>query len=91
MKKVTVIRVDTGQPFILDAQIETNGDGSVSFLLPTGQYAGQDPAAYGARVDGPAKQQYQRATLNGSTVTFLPHPGYPAYVYLLGAGQVYPA
>jgi hypothetical protein len=88
--KVTVLRVDNGDPFIRDAQLVTNADGSVSFLLDDGTYAGQDPQEYGERADGENKQ-YQRATLNGSTVTFLPHPDYPAYVYLLGAGTVYPA
>jgi hypothetical protein len=89
--KVTVIRLDNGEPFIEDAQLVTNTDGSVSFQLPDGKYAGQDPEHYGERADGDATQQYQRATLAGSTVTFLPHPDYPAYVYLLGTGQVYPA
>jgi hypothetical protein len=90
-EKVTVIRLDTGEAFIEDAQLVTNGDGSVSFHLPNGRYAGQDPAQYGVRADGDATQQYQRATLAGSMVTFLPLPDYPAYVYLLGAGKVYPA
>jgi hypothetical protein len=88
--KVTVLRLDNGEPFIEDAQPITNADGSVSFQLPDGSFAGQDPAEYGARADGENKQ-YQRATVTGSTVTFLPHPDYPAYVYLLGAGKVYPA
>jgi hypothetical protein len=88
--KVTVIRVDTGEAFIEDAQLVTNADGSVSFQLADGSFAGQDPQEYGERVDGENKQ-YQRATVTGSTVTFLPHPDYPAYVYLLGAGTVYPA
>lgn len=91
MTKVTLVRVDNGQPFVVEATLETNADGSVSFRLPSGQYAGQDPAQYGARVDGPNTQQYQRATLSGSTVTFLPHPEFPPYVYLIGQGTVYPA
>lgn len=93
---VTVIRLDTGQPFIASAQVVTNGDGSVSFLLPTGDYAGQNPSGYGLRADGPNTQQYQRATLNGNTVTFYPlaEQGgtvYPPYVYLFAEGTVYPA
>jgi hypothetical protein len=91
MQKVTVLRGDNWQPFILEATIEPNADGSVSFKLPTGEYAGQDPTAYGVRADGPATQQYQRATMEGSVVTFLPHPDYPAYVYVIGQGKVYPA
>jgi hypothetical protein len=90
-EKVTVIRLDNGEPFIEDAQLESNSDGSVSFRLPGGGYAGQDPEHYGERADGDATQQYQRATVAGSMVTFLPHPDFPAYVYLLGAGKVYPA
>jgi hypothetical protein len=90
-EKVTVLRLDNGEPFIEDAQLITNSDGSVSFRLPDGKYAGQDPAEYGERADGDATQQYQRATVAGTMVTFLPHPDYPAYVYLLGAGKVYPA
>ena len=94
--KVTVLRLDNAQPFIDDAQLILNADGSVSFQLPDGRFAGQDPAAYGVRADGDATQQYQRATLageavSGSPVTFTPHPDYPARVYLLGVGQVYPA
>jgi hypothetical protein len=88
--KITVLRVDTGEPFIESAQLVENADGSVSFQLPDGTFAGQDPQEYGGRVDGENKQ-YQRATVTGSTVTFLPHPDYPAYVYLLGSGKVYPA
>jgi hypothetical protein len=90
-EKVTVLRVDTGQPFILDAQLETNADGSVSFRLASGDYAGQSPIAYGLRQDDAFAKQYQRATLAGSTVTFLPHPDYPAYAYLIGQGKVYPS
>ena len=89
--KVTVLRVDNGEPFIADAQLITNADGSVSFQLPDGKFAGQDPAEYGVRADGDATQQYQRATVNGTQVVFLPHPDYPARVYILGTGQVYPA
>lgn len=95
---VTVIRLDTGQPFIASAQLVTNGDGSVSFLLPNGAgYAGQNPTAYGLRADGPNTQQYQRAQLNGTNaVTFYPLAEangtiYPPYTYLLGSGTVYPA
>ena len=94
--KVTVLRLDNAQPFIDDAQLVLNADGSVSFQLPDGRFAGQKPETYGEREDGDATQQYQRATLageaiSGSTVTFTPHPDFPARVYLLGVGQVYPA
>jgi len=90
--RCTVVRVDNGLPFIAEAMLEMNADGSVSFLLPNGQYAGQSPdGGYGVRADGPDPQQYQRATLNGSAVTFFPLEGWPLYVYLLGQGRVYPA
>ena len=89
--KVTVLKITDGHPFIADAQMIANADGSVSFLLPDGKFAGQDPQEYGKRADGDATQQYQRATVSGSQVVFLPHPDYPAYVYLLGTGQVYPS
>ena len=94
---VTVLRIDTGKPFIEVAEMESNADGSVSFKLPNDQYAGQDPAGYGVRADGPAKQQYQRATLNGNAVTFYPLVKgdggilFPPYVYLIGFGKIYPA
>ncbi len=92
MKQVTVIRVDNGQPFILSATLITNADGSVSFQLPDGTFAGQSPdGGYGVRSDGDAPQQYQRATLSGNAVTFFPLQGYPPYTYLVGQGQVYPA
>lgn len=91
MKQVTVVRVDTGQPFILSATLVSNADGSVSFQLPDGTFAGQSPdGGYGVRADG-ENSQYQRATLNGSAVTFFPLEGYPPYVYLIGQGTIYPA
>lgn len=93
---VTVIRLDNGQPFIASAQLVKNSDGSVSFALPEGGYAGQNPTAYGLREDGPNTQQYQRASLNGNSVTFYPLAEqngtvYPPYTYLIGFGTVYPA
>lgn len=89
--KVTLIRLDNGQPFVSTATLETNADGSVSFRLPSGHYVGQNPVGYGLREDGPNTQQYQRAMLSGSVVTFVPHPDYPPYAYLIGQGRVYPA
>lgn len=89
---VTVIRLDNGQPFITQAELVNNSDGSVSFLLPNGEYAGQSPdKGYGVRADSTATQQYQRASLSGNAVTFYPLAGYPPYVYLIGQGTVYPA
>lgn len=89
--KCAVYRVDTGSVFIADATVQANADGSVSLLLPNGQYAGQEPGQYGVRHDGPNTQQYQRATLNGGTLTFVPLQNFPACVYLIGQGKVYSA
>jgi hypothetical protein len=88
---VTLVKVDDGQPFVESAELVNNQDGSVSFKLPNGHYAGQEPNVYGERNDNAEPKQYQRATLNGSSVTFLPVEGSLPCVYLLGAGTVYPA
>lgn len=90
--KCALIRVDTGLPFVADATVVTNGDGSVSFALPTGGYAGQEPNAYGTRhdqTDGNPPQAYQRATLNGSAVTFVTRPQDAPMIYLFGQGQAF--
>ena len=87
----TLVRVDNGQPFVAEATKVVNTDGSVSFLLPNGRYAGQEPDQYGVRNDSDSSQQYQRATQTGSAVTFVTRPGDLPCVYLLGEGQVYTA
>ena len=87
--KCTLVRVDTGAPFVADAMLVTNDDSSVSFLLPDGTYAGQEPNVYGQRHDGPATQAYQRATLNGTLVTFVTRPQDAPFVYLIGWGRAY--
>jgi hypothetical protein len=89
--KCAVIRVDTGLPFIADATMVTNGDGSVSFLLASGLYAGQEPNVYGLRHDGPEPQAYQRASLSGAVVTFVTRPQDAPMVYLVGIGKPYAA
>ena len=85
----TLIRVDNGQPFIAQAEKVTNGDGSVSFKLPTGRYGGQEPNLYGVRNDNDGTAAYQRATQNGAVVTFITRAGDEPMVYLIGEGQVY--
>lgn len=91
----TLIRVDTGAPFVADCVVQSNADGSTSFVLPAGGYAGQEPMLYGERHDqGPntgPPQQYQRFTLTGNVVVSLTRPEDPPFVYLFGQGQVYPA
>lgn len=93
--KCTLIRLDNGKPFVEDATLVTNADGSVSFQLPTGMYAGQEPSIpgqpsqYGVRHDGPATQAYQRATLSGSTATFVTRPQDLPCAYLFAQGQAY--
>ncbi len=89
--KCALLRVDTGQPFVAEAALVANSDGSVSFALPDGRYAGQEPNRYGVRHDGDGPQQYQRATLTGSTVTFVTRPQDVPMIYLFGQGSVYPA
>jgi len=89
--KCTLIRLDNGVPFVNEAEVVNNADGSVSFKLPNGQYAGQEPRQYGVRHDGPNTQQYQRASLSGSTAVFCTRPEDPPYAYLFAQGQVYPA
>lgn len=92
--KCAVYRVDNGQPFIADAELVTNGDGSVSFALPNAAgWAGQEPNHYGLRhPDQPHDQNpgaYQRATVNGSCVTFVTRPQDAPMGYLLAQGRAY--
>lgn len=87
----TLIRVDSGLPFVDSCTRVQNSDGSVSYQLPNGQFAGQEPNAYGVRNDNAEAKQYQRATESGNTTTFLPVDGSLPCVYLIGSSQVYPA
>lgn len=91
----SLIRVDTGQPFIAQATPVTNGDGSTSFQLPNNAgFAGQQFGEYGVRNDSANAGMYQRATVNGAAATFvLQAPSGEIYVatYLYGSGQVFPA
>lgn len=90
--KCALIRVDTGLPFVPDATLQSNSDGSVSFLT-VGGWAGQEPNVYGLRhPDQPSSETpgaYQRATLSGSTVTFVTRPQDAPMVYLFGQGQAF--
>lgn len=92
--KCAVYRIDTGLPFIADATLVSNADGSVSFALPNGAgWAGQEPDQYGLRhPNQPANESpgaYQRATVNGSCVTFVTRPQDAPMGYLLAQGQAY--
>ncbi len=91
----TVIRVDTGQPFIQRAELIANEDGSVSFKIGN-NFAGQTPwevgkpSTYGLRYpDGPINGAYQRATRDGNAITFLTRPQDVPCGYLLFIGQAY--
>ena len=88
---VTLIRIDNGEPFVVSATKVPQSDGSMTYQLPTGEFAGQQPNAYGIRNDNAEPKQYQRATESGSTATFIPRDGDTPCVYLIGVGQVYPA
>lgn len=87
----SLVRVDTGLPFVPLATEIANGDGSFSYQLPSGAYAGQEPNQYGVRNDNDEPKQYQRATKSGNVVTFVPLDGALPCAYLLASGQVYPA
>jgi hypothetical protein len=92
--KCALYRVDTGHPFIADAVLHTNDDGSVRFALPNGTgWAGQEPNVYGLRhPDQPADQvpgAYQRATLDGHTVTFVTRPQDPPMGYFFVQGKAF--
>jgi|GEM_PF-6122200 len=88
--KCAVIRLDSGHPFVDDAELVTNSDGSVSFKI-AGGWAGQEPNQYGVRHDDPSEVPgvYQRATLAGSTVVFVTRPQDTPMVYLIGQGKAY--
>jgi hypothetical protein len=87
--KCALIRFDNGLPFVDEAALVTNGDGSVSFALPGGGFAGQEPNVYGGRDDNAEPKAYQRATLAGSTVTFVTRPQDKPQAYLLAQGRAY--
>lgn len=97
--KCCLLRVDTGAPFVADAVLHTNDDGSVSFALPMGGWAGQeatnDPQhvnVYGVRHDqndGEPPKAYQRATLDGKQVVFVTRPQDAPMVYIFGSGKAY--
>jgi hypothetical protein len=89
--KCAIIRLDTGQPFVADAEMVTNSDGSVSFRAGA-VWAGQEPNAYGVRHDQPADQVpgvYQRATVSGGAAVFVTRPQDAPMVYLCGQGRAY--
>jgi hypothetical protein len=97
--KCTLIRVDNGQPFILEGEPIANSDGSTSCRLPSGAWAGQEPLAdgtyrnYGVRhPDQPGDQApgaYQRFTVSGSVAVFVTRPQDPPAAYLYAVGRAY--
>jgi hypothetical protein len=87
--KCALFRLDNGQPFVDEATLVTNDDGSVSFALPGGGFAGQEPNVYGGRDDNAEPKAYQRATREGSIVTFVTRPQDRPLAYLLAQGRAY--
>lgn len=87
----SLVRVDNGQPFVKSAEVISNDDGSSSFQLPEGGYAGQEPNQYGVRHDGPDKQQYQRSLITGNVASFLTRDGDLPCGYLFVPAKVFPA
>lgn len=92
--KCAVYRIDNGLPFIADATLQNNDDGSVSFSLPNNEgWAGQEPNVYGLRhpnqPSNEAPGAYQRATVSGQTVTFVTRPQDAPMGYLLVQGRAY--
>lgn len=86
---VTLLRLDTGQPFVEQAERVQNDDGSVSYRTPAGNYAGQEPNAYGVRNNNTSVGAYQKATERGNLTTFVPRPGDLPCTYLVGEGRAY--
>jgi hypothetical protein len=92
--KCAVYRVDTGKPFIEDATLQDNGDGSVSLSLPNNAgWAGQEPNVYGLRhpnqPSNEAPGAYQRFTLSGSTLVSVTRPQDAPMIYLFGQGRAF--
>lgn len=93
----TVIRLDTGLPFIVNAMLIDNADdGSVSFQLASGLFAGQEPwvvgqpSTYGVPYPPSAVcGAYQRASRDGNTVTFLTRPQDNPCGYALFVGKAF--
>ena len=92
--KCAVYRVDNGLPFIDDAVMQTNDDGSVSFSLPNNAgWAGQEPNIYGLRhpnqPSNEAPGAYQRFTLTGNCIVSVTRPQDKPMIYLFGSGKAY--
>jgi hypothetical protein len=90
--KCVLHRVDNGVRFVEDAIPQKNADGSTSFLLTNGKWAGQEPMQYGVRHDQPGNETpgvYQRATVKGNTAVFVTRPQDPPMAYFYAEGQAY--
>lgn len=82
----------TVKPFIVAERMITNANGSVSFILPDGSVAGQEPMQYGVRHDAPNVADigvYQMARVQGALVTFQTRPQDPMYTYTMAEGQAF--
>lgn len=84
---------DPNEPIFISAvSMLTNANGSVSFILPDGSVAGQEPNQYGVRHDAPDVPSigvYQMATVRGALVSFLTRPGDSMFVYTLMEGTAF--
>lgn len=77
------------KPFIIAVSIVNNDDGSISLFLPNGQYAGQEPNAYGVRNDNSGIGAYQKFTRQGALLISITRPGDTMFVYSIAEGQAF--
>jgi hypothetical protein len=76
-------------PFIVATKVVNNSDGSVSFELSDGRFAGQEPNVYGVRNDNAGIGAYQKFTLSGNLVISQTRPGDAVFVYTVAVGVSY--
>lgn len=79
----------TVTPFIVADHVVTNPDGSVSFVLSDGTFAGQEPNQHGVRNDNRILGVYQKATRTGALVAFLTRPGDQVFTYSMVEARTY--
>ena len=78
------------KPFIVADHIQSNGDGSVSFVSADGQtFYGQEPNQYGVANNNTYAGPYQKWTRQGALVTTVTRPGDQMFTYTVAEGQSY--